>query len=147
VPAESHLLGGLDRVATGSYYLRPFGRPVVECYLGGAWARALEDAGKEAAVSFAIEELQKLLGNDFVRGLAPLAVTRWAREATIKGSYSHALPGHAYARVELARPVSERFCFAGEACSKEDFSTVHGAWQSGLAAADWIERFLGQAAK
>ena len=142
VPAESHLLGRLDRAATGSYYLRPFGRPVVECYLGGAWARALEDAGKEAAVSFAVEELRELLGNDFARGLTPVAVTRWAQEATIGGSYSHALPGHAYARVALARPVNERFCFAGEACSKEDFSTVHGAWQSGLAAADWIERFL-----
>src|SRR4029077_18177933 len=101
-----------------------------------------EDAGKDAAVSFAIEELQELLGNDFARGLTPVAVTRWAQEATIRGSYSHALPGHAYARVALARPVNERFCFAGEACSNEDFSTAHGAWQSGLAAADWIERFL-----
>jgi monoamine oxidase len=142
VPAESHLLGHLDRTATGSYYLRPFGRPVVECYLGGAWARALEDAGRQAAVSFAVEELRDLLGNDFARGLAPLAVTGWAGEATIRGSYSYALPGHAHARAALARPVNERFCFAGEACSKEDFSTVHGAWQSGLAAADWIERFL-----
>jgi monoamine oxidase len=142
VPSESHLLGRLDRAATGSYYLRPFGRSVVECYLGGAWARALEDAGKEAAVSFAVEELQELLGNDFARGLTPVAVTRWAQEATIRGSYSYALPGHAGARVMLARPVSERFCFAGEACSMEDFSTAHGAWQSGHAAADWIERFL-----
>jgi monoamine oxidase len=142
VPAESHLLGRLDRAATGSYYIRPLGRPVIECYLGGTWAHTLEDAGTEAAVSFAINELRELLGAGFARGLAPLTVTRWVQEATIGGSYSHALPGHAGARAVLASPVNERFCFAGEACSREDFSTAHGAWQSGLAAADWIERSL-----
>jgi monoamine oxidase len=141
-PAESHLLGRLDRAETGSYYLRPFGRPVIECFLGGAWARALEEAGEAAAVSFAIGELRHLLGADFARGLAPLAVTRWAQEPSIGGSYSHALPGHAHARAVLARPPSERLCFAGEACSTQDYSTAHGAWASGLAAADWIERSL-----
>ena len=68
-----------------------------------------------------------------------LAVTRWGQEPTILGSYSHALPGHANQRAVLARPVSDRLCFAGEACSPEDFSTAHGAWQSGIAAADWID--------
>jgi monoamine oxidase len=142
IPEESHLLGRLDRAATGSYYLRPFGRPVIECFFGGAWARALEDAGTEAAASFAIGELRDLLGADFARGLAPMAITHWAHETTIGGSYSHALPRHAEARAVLAAPVSERLCFAGEACSREDFSAAHGAWQSGLVAADWIERFL-----
>ena len=35
VPPESHLLGQLDRPGTGSYYLRPFGRPMIEAFLGG----------------------------------------------------------------------------------------------------------------
>jgi monoamine oxidase len=118
---------------------------VIECYLGGTWARTLEEAGAEAAISFAINELRELLGASFARGLAPLTVTRWGQEATIGGSYSHALPGHADARALLASPLSERFCFAGEACSREDFSTAHGAWQSGLAAADWIEGSLATA--
>jgi monoamine oxidase len=142
LPAESHLLGHYDRSATGSYYLRPFGRPVIECFLGGALARSLEEAGPAAAAAFAIGELRELLGADFARGLTPITATRWAHEPTIGGSYSHALPGHAAARAVLARPVSERLCFAGEACSRTDFSTAHGAWQSGLVAADWIERFL-----
>ncbi|MBU3077350.1 flavin monoamine oxidase family protein [Sphingomonas quercus] len=135
VPAESHLLGRFDDAATGSYYLRPFGRPVVECFLGGAHARALEE---QDAAAFAIEELGSLLGASFARGLAPIAVTRWAAEPGIFGSYSHALPGHAAARAVLARPASERLAFAGEACSAQDFSTVHGAWASGIAAARWI---------
>jgi monoamine oxidase len=142
VPPESHLLGRIDSAATGSYYLRPFGLPMIECFLGGACARGLEKLGAEAAIAFVTEELRKLLGADFARGLAPLAVTRWGLEATIGGSYSHALPGYADARGVLASPVSERLCFAGEACSRQDFSTAHGAWESGLAAADCVERFL-----
>jgi monoamine oxidase len=142
VPPESHLLGRIDSAATGSYYLRPFGLPVIECFLGGACARGLETLGAEAAFDFVTEELRRLLGTEFARGLTPLIATRWEHEATIGGSYSHALPGHAAARSVLARPVNERLCFAGEACSRESFSTAHGAWESGLAAADSIERFL-----
>jgi monoamine oxidase len=143
VPTESHLLGRLDRAGTGSYYLRPLGRPVIECFLGGALARSLEQDGEAAALAFVTDELRGLFGADIARGLAPLAVTGWAKEPTIGGSYSHALPGHAGARGVLASPVSERLCFAGEACSALDYSTAHGAWESGIAAADWIERGLG----
>ncbi|MET0547050.1 MAG: FAD-dependent oxidoreductase, partial [Caulobacterales bacterium] len=132
----------IDTADTGSYYIRPLGRPVIECFLGGVFAQELERAGEAAAISFVIDELRDLLGADFARGLSPLAVTQWGQEKTIGGSYSHALPGHADARAILARPVSERLCFAGEACSAQDYSTAHGAWQSGIAAADWIDRSL-----
>lgn len=142
VPAEHHAIGSLERSGTGSYSLRPFGRSLIECYLGGAMARELEEAGESAAVSFVIGELRDLFGSDFTRGLSPLAVTFWGQKPTILGSYSHALPGLANQRAVLARPVSDRLCFAGEACSPEDFSTAHGAWQSGIAAADWIENCL-----
>ena len=142
VPPESHLLGRFDDARTGSYYLRPFGRPVVECFLGGGLARELETAGEPAAVTFVTGELRALLGADFARGLAPLAVTAWGRQPTILGSYSHAIPGSADARAVLALPVSPRLCFAGEACSPRDFSTAHGAWETGIAAADQIAAAL-----
>ena len=58
VPPESHLLGRFDSARTGSYYLRPFGRPVVECFLGGVLARELEAAGEDAAVAFVTDELR-----------------------------------------------------------------------------------------
>ena len=38
--------------------------PIIECYLGGACARALEDAGPQAAFAFAIDELRQLLGDN-----------------------------------------------------------------------------------
>ncbi|WP_420136349.1 flavin monoamine oxidase family protein [Sphingomonas sp.] len=142
VPPESHLLGNPHSALTGSYYLRPLGYPVIECFFGGVAARAMEEAGDAGRVAFALEELGKLLGSDITARLHPMAGSWWHREATIGGAYSHALPGHADKRAILAKPPSERLHFAGEACSPHDFSTVHGAWQSGLDAADRVEAAL-----
>jgi Flavin containing amine oxidoreductase len=36
----------------------------------------------------------------------------------------------------LATPVDDRLFFAGEACSEHDYSTAHGAYLTGVAAAD-----------
>ncbi|MGZ4161182.1 MAG: FAD-dependent oxidoreductase [Neobacillus sp.] len=48
--------------------------------------------------------------------------------------------GNSDARVELAKPVDQRLFFAGEACSRNDFSTAHGAYRTGLrAAAEVVE--------
>ena len=142
VPPESHLIGNPHRADTGSYYLRPFGRPVIECFFGGVGARALAEAGPGATVAFAIAELGALLGSGFAAGLTPIAASDWAHEPHIGGSYSHALPGQAGARGVLAAPAGERLHFAGEACSARDFSTAHGAWQSGVAAADTADAAL-----
>jgi monoamine oxidase len=48
LPAETRLYGATDRVETGSYTLRPFGRPVIEGYFGGTFARELEAQGDGA---------------------------------------------------------------------------------------------------
>jgi monoamine oxidase len=62
--------------------------------------------------------------------------------ATIGGAYSCALPGHARARADLARAFEDRVFFAGEATSRSDFSTAHGAHDSGVRAADEAFRAL-----
>ena len=134
-PAHAHLIGAPHRAATASHRLSPFGWPIVESFFGGSTAEALEGAD---AAAFAIDELVALLGNDWRRRLHPLAVTRWRREAWIGGSYSHALVGQASARAVLAEPVDGRLFFAGEACSPSDFSTAHGAYQTGMSAAHAI---------
>jgi monoamine oxidase len=142
VPVESHLLGNPYRAGTGSYYFRPLGHPVIEGFFGGSLAAELEADGPVAAEAFCREELTALLGADFAAQLRPLAITRWGQEPTIGGSYSYAIPGEAHQRDILALPVSDRLCFAGEACSVGDFSTAHGAWQSGIAAANRVDLSL-----
>ena len=46
--------------------------------------------------------------------------------------------GHAGARKTLATPVDDRLFFAGEATSPNFFSTAHGAWESGVRAAEQV---------
>jgi monoamine oxidase len=145
IPPETHLLGNPASALTGSYYIRPLGRPVIECFFGGIAARAMEDVGDDGRMAFVAEELGGLLGRDFATGLRQIAGSWWHREPCIGGAYSHALPGHSGQRAILARPLHDRLFFGGEACSVDDYSTVHGAWQSGIDAADAADRFLDQA--
>jgi monoamine oxidase len=136
--SDSRLFGRTDRAGTGAYHLRPFGRPIIEGYFGGAHAAGLESAGEGAFADFAIDELAGLFGSDFRRRLRPLAHHAWGSDPHARGSYSCALPGRADGRAVLAAPVDGRLFFAGEACSRSGYSTAHGAWQTGIAAADAV---------
>jgi monoamine oxidase len=135
LPKDGNLRGATMRTAMGSYHLRPFGQPCIEGFFGGSHAQALEDAGDGALAAAAIDEIVTLLGSDLRRNLKPLAESRWAHDPFARGSYSHALPGHAGARAVLAAPVDGRLFFAGEATSPNFFSTAHGARDSGERAA------------
>jgi monoamine oxidase len=135
LPSDGNLRGATMRTAMGSYHLRPFGEPCIEGFFGGRFARELEDAGKGALQAQAIDEIVVLLGSDFRRRLKPLAESRWAHDPFARGSYSHALPGHAGMRAALAAPFDGRLFFAGEATSPHFFSTAHGARDSGERAA------------
>ncbi|WP_306913851.1 flavin monoamine oxidase family protein [Rhizobium mesoamericanum] len=133
--AETHLLGNPDDTKTGSYYIRPLGRPLVEGFFGGTGAFSLEGGGLLDAFAYGLEQLSSLLGSRIRDHLRPLAASSWRYTDYILGSYSHALPGQAAERQTLARPIEGRIFFAGEGTNGTDFSTAHGAWESGLRAA------------
>jgi monoamine oxidase len=140
LPKDGNLRGATLRTATGAFHLRPFGQACIEGFFGGRFAQELEDAGDGAIAAQAIDEISALLGSDFRRKLSPLAHSRWAHDPFARGSYSHALPGHAPARAILAAPVDDRLFFAGEATSPNFFTTAHGARDSGERAAGEILR-------
>ena len=133
LPKDGNLRGATMRTAMGTFHLRPFGQPCIEGFFGGRFAQQLEDAGPGALAAQSIDEIVALLGSDFRRRLKPLAESRWAHDPFARGSYSHALPGHAGKRAVLAAPVDGRLFFAGEATSPNFFSTAHGARDSGRA--------------
>jgi monoamine oxidase len=141
LPRDRHLIGALDRVATGGYQVRPHGWPMIEAYFGGMLATRLEADGMAA---FAIDEICGLFGNSFRNRLRPLAQSAWVLDPYSNGSYSCALPGHADDRLVLAEPVDERIHFAGEACSVEFFGTAHAAFITAEAAADRIVAAMGR---
>jgi monoamine oxidase len=142
--SERFLIGSTRRRETMSYQLRPFGRPRIQCFFGGRFAEALERDGFDAMAAHATDELAALLGADVRRRLKPLAASFWRRDEFARGSYSYALPGHADDRARLAEPVEDRLFFAGEACSPNFFSTAHGGYETGLAAAGAARRSLGE---
>ena len=133
---DSRLFGRTDRSGTATYHLRPFGRPQIEVYFAATLAAELEAAGEAAFLDFAVAELVGLLGSDFARRIRPLHLHRWGIDPLSRGSYSYALPGKADCRAVLAAPVDDRLFFAGEACSTNDYSTAHGAYLTGVVAAD-----------
>jgi monoamine oxidase len=135
LPRNARFFGG-NKVATGSYHVRPSGPPIIEAYFGGALARDLAKAGPASMAAFAIEEIAGVCGHAFTEKLSLIEASGWAADPFARGSYSHALPGRADARAVLAAPIDGRLFFAGEACSPHDFSTAHGAYESGLTAAD-----------
>jgi monoamine oxidase len=144
-PQSTRLFGAVDRTATGSYHLRPFGRPIIEGYFGGRLARELENSGDAAFAQFAIDQIAALMGHDVGRRLHPLATSAWGRDPFAGGSYSYAMVGDADARAILSAAVDDRLFFAGEACSRHDFSTAHGAYRTGVNAADAVVSALGAA--
>lgn len=133
---DTHLIGNPRDPAAAAYDIRPFGRPVIECFLGGASAAALEREGAAAGFAHAINELASLFGADARRALRPLTASVWSRDDRIGGAYSYALPGAAGARADLARPFDDRLFFAGEATDPRDFTAAHGAYASGRRAAE-----------
>lgn len=133
---DGFLVGSTTRRETMNYQVRPLGRPVIYTFFGGRFAAAMEREGEAAMFAFAADELANILGGDIRQHIAPLAATAWLQDPWSRGSYSYALPGHADDRAVLAAPVDGRLFFAGEATSPNFFSTAHGAYMSGLAAAD-----------
>ena len=135
---DSRLFGATDRTATATYHLRPFGRPQIEVYFGGRCAADLEASGEKAFFDFAVSQLVDLLGSKFAQRVQPIRIHRWRADPFARGSYSYAIPGMADCRAALAAPVDGRLFFAGEACSRGDFSTAHGGWETGVAAAEQV---------
>ena len=130
------MLGNPRDRGTGVYYIRPFGWPVIECFLGDQGARMVEEMGPAAGFAHATDQLAALFGSAVSRSLRPLVASSWSRMTHVGGAYSHALPGHAAAREDLAHPFEERLFFAGEATHVHDYSTAHGAYDSGVRAAE-----------
>lgn len=135
-----------DSASALSFQIQPFGRPMATAYAGAGNAVELERAGVEAARAFVVERLGAMFGGAVARKAGAAVMSGWAADPDIGGAYSFARPGGGALRARLARPVAERLWFAGEAVSRRSFSTAHGAWETGRAAADAIAAANGRSA-
>ncbi len=119
-------------------------QPVVCGLVGGSFADALERQGPGAATAACLESLRAVYGGAITRDLGPSVETTWRSHPWSLGAYSAALPGHSGARDVLAAGLDQRLLFAGEATDPTLFSSVGGAWRSGIRAAEQYLAASGQ---
>ncbi len=141
-PEDTHVMGSQHSRRTGAYQLKPFGAPVIEAYFAADLALDLERQGIDAMFDFSVDQLKRVFGSDVGAKLSPLVMSAWAGESLVGGSYSYATPGASDLRGVLAAPCDDRLFFAGEACSRARYSTAHGAYESGVAAAKAVAKAL-----
>jgi monoamine oxidase len=112
--------------------------PILLMFNAGSFGREIETWKDESIVAAAMKVLRTLYGND-IPDPESVLITRWASDPFTHGSYSF-LPVNSgpETRSALAESVEDCLYFAGEATSVDYPATVHGAYLSGVAAANQI---------
>jgi len=125
--------------------VRPDGAELAVCLVSGPFGRALARAGAGAMAEYALERLCEIFGAALRSAVRPAHVlANWDVDPYVRGYVAAARPGWADARRELARGVEDRLFFAGEATHPRFMGDVHGAWLSGMEAAEAVAGALGK---
>ncbi len=116
------------------------GRPWLMAFVGGPFARRVEGLS-DAQISAELTVRLRQLFGAHVPAPTAVRVTRWARDPYALGSYSHVPVGASLKdHHKLTAPVGGRVFLAGEHTHATYPGTVHGAWLSGLRAAQQVRR-------
>jgi monoamine oxidase len=117
--------------------------PIVVGFATGSEADRLESLDDDTVVGEALRAYRAAVGED-VPDPVGAVVTRWRRDPFARGSYSYLAVGSSAAdRAALAEPIGPRLILAGEATSVRYPSTMHGAWLSGIDAAERLLALAG----
>lgn len=120
-----------------SYFLnlhKATGHPVLVYMPAGKLAHDLEKLTDEDAASFAFQQLKQILPN----ASKPIQylVSHWGSDENSLGSYSYDAVGKPHYLFQRLRIPVDNLFFAGEATSFDYTGTVHGAFSTGLMAAE-----------
>lgn len=130
-----------ERKGEWSYFFNHYkysDQPILLAFNAGAFAQELEGYSDQETVEACMEVLRTIYGNNIPQPEA-WQISRWAADPFAGGSYSYNAVGSSNDdRDSLAEPVAGRLFFAGEATAGSYFGTVHGAYLSGLRAAEEI---------
>ena len=119
-------------------------QPILVALVGGTFARMIEGLSDEGAGEAAMAALRRVWPD--APDPAAVLVTRWASDPYAGGSYSY-LPVGATSEdlATLATAITPHVVFAGEATHPLYPNTLHGAWLSGLRAAEEIAAWWTEA--
>ncbi len=130
--------------APSCYFLTwPFNQDLMIGFMGGDFAWEMSGAGTDAAVDFALGEVEAMVGSRAREAFVKGALTQWAHDPLTLGAYAALRPGAHGAREILAGPLDDRLFFAGEAVAGAHYATCGGAWFSGERAAGEVHAALG----
>ncbi|XOV84006.1 MAG: flavin monoamine oxidase family protein [bacterium] len=111
------------------------GAPILVLWSHGDAAVQLEQQQPAEQLKQALNSLRQVFG-DRITKVTDYQVSRWQEDPFTLGAYSYlpvGAPEGMY--TDLAHPVGNRLFFAGEATAGDSPATVHGAFNSGLYAA------------
>jgi monoamine oxidase len=118
------------------------GKPVLMGFLAAESAAEKESLADTEIVASAMSVLRTIYGASIPEPIDH-QITRWAADPFSRGSYSfnavHSTPAM---RDALASPLNGRLFFAGEATERKQYGTAHGAYLSGLRAAEEMKASL-----
>ncbi|CAO2812851.1 unnamed protein product [Amaranthus hypochondriacus] len=120
-----------------SYFLnlhKATGHRVLVYMPAGKLAKDIEKMSDEAAVAFAFKQLKTILPD----ASPPIQylVSHWGSDINSLGSYSYDTVGKPHDLYERLRVPVDNLFFAGEATSSSYPGSVHGAYSTGLQAAE-----------
>lgn len=112
------------------------GEPVLLGFNAAGFGEAIEQLSDAEIQQQAMTTLRTIYGDDIPQP-EKIWITRWHSDPFSYGSYSFLKTGsQAKDRAELEQPINNKVYFAGEAINRDYPATVHGAYLSGLAAAE-----------
>lgn len=122
----------------------PIDAPLITGWTAGPKADPLLHEPRHTVIARAIESLRSIAGGKLPH-IASAYFHDWRADAFFRGAYSYVPVGHMGARSALARPIAGTLYFAGEAANTSGYgATVHGAIESGRAAAKAVLTALGK---
>lgn len=117
---------------------RVAGWPVLLGFNAAERGKRIEQWTDQQIVADAMQTLRKMFGNNIPEPV-DYQLTRWNADPYARGAYSFNSVGSTPAmRDHLAESLGKTVLFAGEATERKHFSSVHGAYLSGLRAAQQI---------
>jgi monoamine oxidase len=119
-------------------FARVAGHPTLLGFNAGNRAREIEAWSDQQIVDDAMQTLRIMFGKKIPEPI-DYQITRWHSDPFSFGSYSfNSVGSRPNLRRRLATPLSGKLFFAGEATDEHYFGTVHGAYLSGLRAANEV---------
>lgn len=118
----------------------PAGKFVLIGWQAADTGLAREQLSDAALTALVLDEAVRTFGLSARPTPTAVSITRWAADPFARGSYSFGKVGSHYwvDRPALAAPAGLRLYFAGEATRTDFPATVHGAYLSGITAANAI---------